>query len=43
MIYYLLSLYEGKTQFMQFVTKTSSVLDLSIMCKDKEIILKVKK
>jgi hypothetical protein len=33
----LLSLNADKTQYMQFVTKTSSLIDLHIMCKNKEI------
>jgi mannose/fructose/N-acetylgalactosamine-specific phosphotransferase system component IID len=33
----LLSLNADKTQYMQFVTKTSSLIDLHVMCKNKEI------
>jgi hypothetical protein len=33
----LLSLNTGKTQYMQFLTKTSSLTNLHVMCKNKEI------
>jgi hypothetical protein len=33
----LLSLNAEKTQYMQFVTKTSSLIDVHVMCKNKEI------
>jgi hypothetical protein len=33
----LLSLNADKTQYMQFVTKTSSLIDLHVMCKNKKI------
>jgi hypothetical protein len=33
----LLSLNADKPQYMQFVTKTSSLIDLHVMCKNKEI------
>jgi hypothetical protein len=33
----LLSLNADKTHYMQFATKTSSLIDLHLMCKNKEI------
>jgi hypothetical protein len=33
----MLSLNADKTQYMEFVTKTSSLIDLRVMCKNKEI------